>query len=64
MRVYHAFVVSVALLVLSLGGMDLLHGGWEAVAGGLMLVSTVAATLAFVVLAAQAERVTPGSEKP
>ena len=56
MRAYHAFVVSVALLVLSLGGMDLLHGGWEAAAGGLMLVSAVVAPLFLAILLGQAER--------
>jgi hypothetical protein len=59
MRAYHAFVVSVALLVLSVVGMDLLHGGWEAAASGLMLVSAVVAPLAFAVLVGQAERQRP-----
>ena len=56
MRSYHAFVVSVALLVLAVGGMDVLHGAWEAVASGLMLVSAVVATFAFAVVMAHAER--------
>jgi hypothetical protein len=56
MRAYHAFVASVALLVLSFGGMDLLHGGWDAAAGGLMLVSAMVATLAFAILVGQAGR--------
>jgi hypothetical protein len=35
MRAYHAFVASAALLILAVGATDFLHGGWDAVAGGL-----------------------------
>ena len=56
MRSYHVFVVSIALLGLALGAMDVLHGGWDAAAGGLMLVSAVVATLAFALLVGKADR--------
>jgi len=56
MRSYHVFVVSVALLGFALGAMDVLHGGWDAAAGGLMVVSGVVATLAFAVLVGKADR--------
>jgi hypothetical protein len=49
------FVVSAALLVLAVGAMDMLHGGWQAVAGGLMFMGTIGSTLAFVILAAPAD---------
>jgi hypothetical protein len=55
MRAYHVYVISIVLLGLALGGMDVLHGGWDAVASGVMLVSTVMATLAFTVLRAKAD---------
>jgi hypothetical protein len=55
MRSYHVFVVSIALLGLALGGMDVLHGGWDAVASGVMFVSALMATLAFAVLAGKAD---------
>ena len=48
MRSLHAFVAAGALLILALGSMDLLHGGWDAVAGGLALLSAVACSLAYV----------------
>lgn len=56
MRSYLAFLVSIALFVLALGAMDVLHGGWDAVAGGLGLLSATSSTLAFAVLMVQAER--------
>jgi hypothetical protein len=56
MRSYHVFVVSLALLGLTLAGMDMLHGGWDAAASGLMFVSAVVATLAFAVLMGKADR--------
>jgi hypothetical protein len=55
MRSYHVFVISIGLLGLALGGMDVLHGGWDAVASGVMFVSAVMATLAFTVLVAKAD---------
>jgi hypothetical protein len=56
MRSFHVFVGSVALLALSLGAMDMLHGGWDAAASFLMLVSAVVATFAFAVLVGKADR--------
>jgi|Tabmets5t2r1_1033131.scaffolds.fasta_scaffold41818_2 hypothetical protein len=56
MRSYHVFVASLALLGLALGAMDFLHGGWDAAASGLMLVSAVVATLAFAVLMRKADQ--------
>ena len=56
MRAYHALVASAAILILALGAMDVLNGGWDAVAGGLGLLSAMASPLAFAVLAARAER--------
>jgi hypothetical protein len=56
MRSDQVFVVAVALLGLALGGMDVLHGGWDAVAAGVMFVSAVTATLAFAVLMGRADQ--------
>lgn len=56
MRSRHAFVATAALLILALGAMDFLHGGWDAVAGGLALLSAMACPLAFAILASRAER--------
>jgi hypothetical protein len=56
MRSYHACLVSAALLGVALGAMDFLHGGWDAVAGGLALLSAMACPLAFAVLAGKAEQ--------
>ena len=61
MRAYHLFVVSVALLVLAIGAMEMLHGGWDAAASGLMFVSAVVATLAFAVLRGEADRTSRAS---
>jgi hypothetical protein len=44
---YRAFLLSVALFVLAIAALPVLHGGWDAVAGGLMLMSAVTAPLAF-----------------
>ena len=56
MRAYHVFVVSLALLGLALVAMDMLHGGWDAAASGLMFVSAVVATLAFALLMGKADQ--------
>jgi hypothetical protein len=56
MRSFYILVGSVALLTLSLGAMDVLHGGWDAAASFLMFVSVVVATLAFAVLVGKADR--------
>jgi hypothetical protein len=53
---FHVFVGSAALVALSLGAMDVLHGGWDAAASFLMFVSAVVATLAFAVLVGKADR--------
>ena len=55
MRAYHVLVLSFVLGILSLGALDVLHGGWEAVASGVMLLSALAAPLAFAVLMGHAD---------
>jgi hypothetical protein len=63
MRAYHAFVASAALLFLALGAMDFVHGGWDAVAGGLALLSAMACPLAFAILAGRAERTPSAADR-
>ena len=55
MRSMHAFFASAALVILSLGAMDFLHGGPDAVAGGAGLLSAMACPLAFASVIARAE---------
>jgi hypothetical protein len=54
MRALHAFVASAAVLILALGSMNVLNGGWDAVAGGLALLSAMACGLVYAILASQA----------
>jgi hypothetical protein len=52
-----AYLSAVALLILALGAMLLLDGGWQAAAAGLAVGAGVAALVAFMVLAALADQV-------
>ena len=47
MRAFHAFVGSAALFILAIAALPVLHGGWDAVAGGVMLLSAITSMLAF-----------------
>ena len=47
MRAFHVFVVSAALFTLAIAALPVLHGGWDAVAGGVMLLSAITSMLAF-----------------
>jgi hypothetical protein len=53
MRLYFALIGSAVLVLLALGGMDVLHGGWDAIAGGLALLGAMASLLAFALFARQ-----------
>jgi hypothetical protein len=54
MRSLHALVAAAAVLLLALGSLDFLQGGWDAVAGGLALLSAMAFALAYAILVSQA----------
>ena len=56
MRAFHAFVVSAALFILAIGAMPVLHGGWDAVAGGVMLLSAITSMLAFALVRSRIRR--------
>jgi hypothetical protein len=56
MRMYLSLIGSAALVLLALGAMDVVHSGWDAVAGGAALVGAITALLAFAVFLSEAAR--------